>query len=217
MLDQNFTSIHGTYIRCLLINRCAREEHSLLSDMLKAFDSIEISHKSIFFAEKAFFPSCVRNMFWVTTWYKYHASTYNAVLSYWRLRALRGYFRAVSGRHLQFHEYTLCKALFCCYNNKVHRDKIHKLPTFIFARKKYAPSPPPPSPSPPPPAITKAHGSTKYPRTRAQCETNWCAIYKAFTILMALIIRKHVHIYMALSDMPQLHCIHTYCVHLVLS
>ena len=93
---------------------------------------------------------------------------------------------------------------------------INYLPSYLHAKSMH-PHPPIPSPSPPPPAITKAHGSTKYPRTRAQCETNWCAIYKAFTILMALIIRKHVHIYMALSDMPQLHCIHTYCVHLVLS
>ena len=41
-------------------------EQSLLFDLFKAFDYI-------YFSEKKFVPSCVRNMLWVTIWYKYLA------------------------------------------------------------------------------------------------------------------------------------------------
>ena len=40
---------------------------SLLFDVLKAFDKIKnIQQSDMFRSEKSYFPSCVRNMFWVT-------------------------------------------------------------------------------------------------------------------------------------------------------
>jgi len=39
---------HGTYVRWLL--RCAREDHSMLFDLCKAFDWTESSHESDFFS-----------------------------------------------------------------------------------------------------------------------------------------------------------------------
>ena len=43
---------HGTYIRWLLIKRCARKAQYLLYDLFKAFDYIESSHKSGIFTRK---------------------------------------------------------------------------------------------------------------------------------------------------------------------
>ena len=51
---------HGTYIRCLLRNRCAREEQSLLFDLSKAFHWINSSPKFDIFILKRliFFLTC---------------------------------------------------------------------------------------------------------------------------------------------------------------
>ena len=51
---------------CLFI-WCARKEQSLSFDLFKAFDKIESSHKRNLFSVKSYFPSCVRNLFWVTS------------------------------------------------------------------------------------------------------------------------------------------------------
>ena len=41
----------------------AHKEQSLLFNLLKAFDNIEGSHKSDFFSNKTYYPSCVSQMF----------------------------------------------------------------------------------------------------------------------------------------------------------
>ena len=43
----------------------AQVKENMLFDLFKAFDKFKNSHKldSVFFSEKSFFPSCVRNMF----------------------------------------------------------------------------------------------------------------------------------------------------------
>ena len=46
---------HGTYIRWYPINRCARQEQSLLFDLYKAFDKLVSSHKHNIFLRRDLF------------------------------------------------------------------------------------------------------------------------------------------------------------------
>ena len=54
----------------LLLDGNSHEEQSLLFDLFKAFDKMESNR--IFLSDKTYFPSFMRNIGWVTSWFKNH-------------------------------------------------------------------------------------------------------------------------------------------------
>ena len=69
----NVPRSHGTFIRWLLWIWCVHKDQSLLFDLLKAFDLFKSMQNQNFSPKRPIFNSCVRNMFWDTILYRYHA------------------------------------------------------------------------------------------------------------------------------------------------